>query len=271
MVLRSIVKIDEEKCTGCGLCIPACAEGALKIVDGKAKLVSDKYCDGLAACLGECPQGAITIEKREAEEFNEEAVEEHLKRKPSVPTVHHAHPIHQPCPSAQVMHFERNRTEKEIVKIPGETESMLTQWPVQLTLLPTNAPFFENADLLIAADCVPFAYANFHNEFLRGRKLVVGCPKLDDAEAYKKKLTEIFKQSNIKSVTVVNMEVPCCFRLYRLVKEALDSSGKTISLRQEIISIKGNKITGIKRKVSTRNDPHEADDDDAPRQVKDLV
>jgi len=271
MVQRSIVKIDEEKCTGCGLCIPACAEGALKIVDGKVKLVSDKYCDGLGACLGECPQGAITIEKREAEEFDEEATEEHLKRKPSVPTVHHAHPTHQPCPSAQVMNFERNLTEKETVKTPEEMESMLTQWPVQLTLLPTNAPFLENADLLIAADCVPFAYANFHNDFLRGRKLVVGCPKLDDAEFYKEKLTEIFKRSNIKSVTVVNMEVPCCFGLYRLVKEALDSSGNAIPLRQETISIKGNKITGMKRKVSTGNAPPAAHDDIAPRQVKDHV
>jgi len=242
MVSRSIVRIDEEKCTGCGLCIPACAEGALKIVDGKAKLVSDKYCDGLGACIGGCPQGAITIEKRDAEEFDEEAVEENLEGKPSVPAVHPVHSIHQ-CPSAQVMHFERNLTEKEIVNIPEEMESMLIQWPVQLTLLPTNAPFLENADLLIAADCVPFAYANFHNNFLRGRKLVVGCPKLDDAEFYKKKLTEIFNRSNIKSVTVVNMEVPCCFGLYRLVKEALDSSGKPISLRQETISIKGNKIT----------------------------
>lgn len=243
MVLRSIVRIDEEKCTGCGLCIPACAEGALKIVDGKAKLISDKYCDGLGACIGECPQGAITIEKREAVEFDEEAVEEHLKRKPSVPAVHPVHPIHQSCPSAQVMHFERNLTEKKAVNIPEKRESMLSQWPVQLTLLPTNAPFFENADLLIAADCVPFAYANFHNDFLRDRTLVVGCPKLDDAEFYKEKLTEIFKRNNIKSVTVVNMEVPCCFGLYRLVKEASDSSGKAIPLRQETISIKGDKIS----------------------------
>jgi len=271
MVLRSIVKIDGEKCAGCGLCIPACAEGALKIVDGKARLVSDKYCDGLGACLGECPQGAITIEKREAEEFNEEAVEEHLKGESSVPTVHHAHQINQPCPSVQVMHFERNRTEKETAKIPGETESMLTHWPVQLTLVPINAPFLEKADLLIAADCVPFAHADFHNEFLTGRKLVVGCPKLDDAEAYKKKLTDIFKQSNIKSVTVVNMEVPCCFGLYHLVKEALDSSGKAISLIQETIGIKGNKITGIKRKGFTRNDSPEVQVDRTPRKVRDLV
>ena len=242
MVLRSVVRIDEEKCTGCGLCILACAEGALRIVDGKAKLISDNYCDGLGACIGECPEGAIIIEKREAEEFDEEAVEKHLKEEQSVPAVHHVHPIHVSCPSAQVMHFERNLTEKETVNIPEKRESMLSQWPVQLTLLPPNAPFFENADLLIAADCVPFAYANFHNDFLRGRTLVIGCPKLDDAEFYKEKLTEIFKRSNIRSVTVVNMEVPCCFGLYRLVKEALNSSGKVIPLKQETISIKGAKI-----------------------------
>ncbi|MFQ6073838.1 MAG: ATP-binding protein [Candidatus Bathyarchaeia archaeon] len=241
MVLRSIIRIDEEKCTGCGLCILACAEGALRIVDGKAKLISDKYCDGLGACIGECPQGAITIEKREAEEFDEKAVEERLKGERSVSAVHPVHPIHQSCPSAQVMRFERNLTEKEAVKIPEKRESMLSQWPVQLTLLPTNAPFFENADLLIAADCVPFAYANFHNDFLRGKTLVVGCPKLDNAEFYKEKLTEIFKRSNIRSVTVVNMEVPCCFGLYHLVKEALTSSEKVIPLRQEIISIRGDK------------------------------
>ena len=248
-----MVKIDEEKCTGCGLCIPTCTEGALKIIDGKAKLVSDKYCDGLGACLGECPQGAIAIEKREAEEFVEDAVEENLKRKTSAPTIHHAHAAHQLCPSTQVTHFETDLTEKETVKTAEEMESMLTHWPVKLTLLPTNAPFLENSDLLIAADCVPFAYANFHNDFMRNRKLVVGCPKLDDAEFYKKKLTEIFKRSNIKSVTVVNMEVPCCFGLYRLVKEASDSSGKDIRLRQETISTKGNKIARMKRKVPNGN------------------
>jgi len=240
MVLRNIVRIDEEKCNGCGLCIIACAEGALRIVDGKAKLVSDNYCDGLGACLGECPEGAITIEERQAEEFYEEAVEQHLKAKQPVPAVQHAHPAHQSCPSAKVMHFERDVAEKE-TNIPEKRESMLSQWPVQLTLLPPNAPFFEDADLLIAADCVPFAYANFHNDFLKGRTLVVGCPKLDNATFYKEKLTEIFKRSNIRSVTVVNMEVPCCFGLHHLVKEALDSSGKAIPLRQEIIGIKGDK------------------------------
>jgi Pyruvate/2-oxoacid:ferredoxin oxidoreductase delta subunit len=243
MVLRSIVKIDEEKCTGCGLCVPACAEGAIKIINGKAKLISDKYCDGLGACLGECPVGAITIEERETEEFDKEAVKEHLKREQAVPVVHHHHASHPSCPSAKVMYFERNLTEKEVVTAPEKSASMLSQWPVQLTLVPPTAPFFENADLLIAADCVPFAYANFHSDFLRGKTLVIGCPKLDNAGFYKEKLTEIFKQSNIRSVTVVNMEVPCCFGLYRLIKEALDSSGKNIPLKQEIISIKGNKIS----------------------------
>lgn len=243
MVLRSIVKIDEEKCTGCGLCVPACAEGAIKIINGKAKLISDKYCDGLGACLGECPVGAITIEERETEEFDEEAVKEHLKREQTVPAIHHHHASHHSCPSAKVMYFERNLTEKEVVTTPDKSTSMLSQWPVQLTLVPPTAPFFENADLLIAADCVPFAYANFHSDFLRGKTLVVGCPKLDNAGFYKEKLTEIFKQSTIRSVTVVNMEVPCCFGLYRLIKEALDSSGKSIPLKQEIISIKGDKIS----------------------------
>lgn len=242
MVSRSMVRIDEAKCTGCGLCIPACAEGALEIVDGKAKLISDKYCDGLGACIGECPQGAIIIAKREAEEFNEEAAQEHMKkRKKPTPAAHQAHPKNHLCPSTQITHFERNLAEKEIADIPEKRESVLSQWPVQLTLLPTNAPFFENTDLLITADCVPFAYANFHNDFLKGRTLIVGCPKLDDAEFYKEKLTEIFKLSNIRNITVVNMEVPCCFGLYHLVKEALNSSGKTVPLNQTVISVKGKK------------------------------
>ena len=243
MVLRRIVKINEEKCTGCGLCVPSCAEGAIKIINGKATLISDKYCDGLGACLGECPVGAITIEERETEEFDKEAVKEHLKREQIAPVVHHSHTVHQPCPSAKVIYFERNLTEKEVVTAPEKSASMLSQWPVQLTLVPPTAPFFENADLLMAADCVPFAYANFHSDFLRGKTLVVGCPKLDNARFYKEKLTEMFKQSNIRSVTVVNIEVPCCFGLYCLIKEALNYSGKNIPLKQEIISIKGDKIS----------------------------
>jgi Pyruvate/2-oxoacid:ferredoxin oxidoreductase delta subunit len=241
LVLRNIIRIDEEKCTGCGLCVIACAEGAIQIVNGKARLISEKYCDGLGACIGECPEGAITIETREAEQFDEKAVEEHLKARQQI-SVKAPHPTIQTCPSAQVMSFERELEEKVGADFSKPSKSMLSQWPVQLTLLPPNAPFFENADLLVAADCVPFAYADFHTDFLKGKTLVIGCPKLDDVEFYKKKLTEIFKQSTIKSVTIVNMEVPCCFGLYHLVKEALRSSGKSIPLRHHIVSIKGEKL-----------------------------
>ncbi len=240
MVLRSVVRIEEEKCTGCGLCIPACAEGAIQIVNGKAKLISEKYCDGLGACLGECPAGALTMEKREAEKFDEEAVGEHLKRNRLAPTVNKFHQVPSSCPSARVTRFGKKMSDKK-VNIREHKASKLSHWPVQLALLPQNAPFFENADLLIVADCVPFAYADFHADFLKGKTLVIGCPKLDDAEFYKNKLFEVFRRNTIKSVTVVNMEVPCCFSLFRLVKEALDSSGKRIPIKQETITIKGEK------------------------------
>jgi Pyruvate/2-oxoacid:ferredoxin oxidoreductase delta subunit len=243
MVLRNIVRIDKEKCTGCGLCIPACAEGALQIVDGKARLVKDIYCDGLGACLGECPLSAITIIQREAEEFDEKAVEKYLKKGSAIPSVDHAHLHSIGCPSTQVRHFEKAKEEKPTPTLAEKRETRLSTWPVQIKLLPPNASFFENADLLITADCVPFAYADFHEDLLKGKTLAIGCPKLDDAALYRDKLAQIFRISNIKSVTVVNMEVPCCFGLYRLVKEALVVSGKTIPLRQETISIKGEKIS----------------------------
>ncbi len=248
MVLRKIVKIDKEKCTGCGLCVPACAEGALGIVDGKVKLVSEVYCDGLGACIGECPQGAITVETREAAEFDEEAVEKNLQSRQLVPTAHHSHIEHQSCPSTRAVRLERDSVKKEIAHIPARRISKLSHWPVQLALVPPDAPFFENADLLIAADCVPFAYANFHSDFLKGKTIVIGCPKLDDSAFYKEKLTKLFTQSNIRSVTVVNMEVPCCFGLFHLVKEALGSSGRMLPLKQEIISMKGDKIPDSKHK-----------------------
>lgn len=212
-VVRKIVKIDEEKCNGCGLCIPSCHEGALQIIDGKARLVADVYCDGLGACLGECPQGAITIEEREAEEFAEEAVKAHLKRKeerPSILTV-------------------------------GSASSALAQWPIQLRLVNPKASYFQNANLLVVADCVPFAYGNFHQDFLKEKSIVVGCPKFDDTQFYEEKLTEIFRQSKIKSITVVNMEVPCCNGLYYLVKKAVERSGKNIPIEQVIIDIKGKR------------------------------
>jgi Pyruvate/2-oxoacid:ferredoxin oxidoreductase delta subunit len=240
MVLRNIVRIDEKKCNGCGLCIPACAEGALQGIDGKARLVKDIYCDGLGACLGECPQDAITIIQREAEEFDEKAAEEHIKKSYSVPTVHHTHIT---CPSVNAMRFEREPKEKITTKVSEKRQSRISKRPYQLKLLSPNVALFENADLLIAADCVPFAYADFHQAMLKNRTLAIGCPKLDDATLYRNKLAEIFLMSNIRRITVVNMEVLCCFGLNRLIQEALELSGKSIPLRQETISIKGEKIS----------------------------
>ena len=239
MVLRNIVKIDEKKCNGCGLCIPACAEGALQIIDGKARLVKDVYCDGLGACLGKCPQDAITIIQREAEEFDEKAAEEHVKKSRTAPA---GHTRFTGCPSTQTMQL-KTEEKPSSTNITENRASRLSTWPVQLKLLPPNAPFLKNADLLIAADCVPFAYADFHEDMLENRTLAIGCPKLDDATLYRNKLAEIFRLSNIRSVTVVNMEVPCCFGLHRLIQEALELSGKKVPLRQETISIKGEKLT----------------------------
>lgn len=244
MVVRKILHINEEECTGCGQCIPACAEGAIQIVDGKAKLIRDKYCDGLGACVGDCPEGAISIQEREAEEYDEEAVQIHLgetRKTNEILQSPAAVPSHQSqqCPSTTTMQFERTGT----LRPKSDSEnSKLSHWPVQLALVPTNAQFFEEADLAITADCVPFAYANFHKDFLKDRILVVGCAKLDDAQYYQKKLVEIFRNNRIKSVTVINMEVPCCFGLYNLVKQALNSSGKDIPLKQHTISIKGNLV-----------------------------
>ena len=240
MATRKIVRIDEEKCNGCGLCIPNCVEGALQIVEGKAKLISDKFCDGLGACLGDCPQDAITVIEREAEDFDEKAAEVHLHQG------HQIKPQPQPkpqplstgCPSSRAMHFKvpESRMERSPA-IPSI--SMLSQWPVQLKLVPVNAPYFQNADLLVVADCVPFAYSNFHQDFLKGKVVVVGCPKLDDIQSYKEKLTEIFKTNPIKSVTVPYMEVPCCFGLLKATEEAMAASGKNIPLKKVKIGIRG--------------------------------
>ena len=233
--LRKIVRIDEEKCNGCGACVPACAEGALQIVDGKAKLISEIYCDGLGACLGECPQGAITIEERAAEDFDEEAAKLHLEeRKP----IREGLPCG--CPSATVTQFER---QEATGVVPGEATdqpSMLSHWPVQLTLVPPSAPFLQGADLVLAADCVPFAYAGFHQDFLRGHALLVACPKLDDFAAHQRKLTEILHHSPVKSLTVVHMEVPCCSGLAYMAKQAIHLSGKDIPFKEINIGIRGD-------------------------------
>ena len=236
MATRKIVRIDEEKCNGCGLCIPNCAEGALQIINGKAKLVSEKFCDGLGACLGHCPEDAITVIEREAAEFDEKAVEAFLHKKPEAkpqPT-----PVFTGCPSSRALQFKVPEARTETVSATLSV-SQLTQWPVQLKLVPINAPYFQDADLLIAADCAPFAYPDFHRDFLKGKALVVGCPKLDDIQLYKEKLTEIFKTNSIKSVTVPYMEVPCCFGLVKVTEDAIAASGKNIPLKKVKIGIRG--------------------------------
>ena len=239
MATRKVVKIDEGKCNGCGLCIPNCAEGALQIIDGKARLVSDKFCDGLGACLGHCPEDAITVIEREAEDFDEKAVEAFLHKK------HEAKPEPQPqpvsftgCPSSRVMQFQVPKPGAETTQ-PHSSVSQLSQWPVQLKLVPINAPYFQDADLLVAADCVPFAYPDFHQDFLKGKAVVVSCPKLDDIQLYKEKLTKIFKTNSIKSVTVPYMEVPCCFGLVKVTEDAIAACGKKIPLKKVKIGIRG--------------------------------
>ena len=235
MATRKIVKIDAEKCNGCGLCIPNCAEGALQIVDGKAKLITDKFCDGLGACLGHCPEDAITVIEREAEKFDEKAVEAFIHQKEETKPK----PVFNGCPSSRAMQFKVPEPKTDSA-LSTPSVSMLTQWPVQLKLVPVNAPYFQDADLLIAADCVPFAYPDFHRDFLKGKAVVVGCPKLDDIQFYKEKLTLIFKTNSIKSVTVPYMEVPCCFGLVKVTEDAIAASGKNILLKKVKIGIRGD-------------------------------
>jgi NAD-dependent dihydropyrimidine dehydrogenase PreA subunit len=232
MSVRKIVNIDEDKCNGCGLCVPSCAEGAIKVINGKAKLRADNLCDGLGACLGECPQGAITITERDADEFDEAAVEKHFEAEAKAAPQHAGHG----CPGSRVMEINRSAEPKSS---GCACSSQLTQWPVQLMLVPVKAAYFDNADILVTADCVPFAYANYHIDLLKGKKVLVGCPKLDDNDFYLEKLTEIFSQNRIKSVTVAFMEVPCCGGIVRAVEEALRRSGKNLPLEKIRITING--------------------------------
>jgi ferredoxin len=280
---RKIIRIDEGKCTGCGDCIPNCPEGALQVIDGNARLVSDLFCDGLGACVGHCPEGAITIEEREAEPYDERRVMETIVRQgPNVIRAHLAHlkkhgaheyyrtavgyleerkiavpegadataAVDTGCPhcagSAPVdLRAEGGR--------PSEREagprrpSRLGQWPVQIHLVPVTAPYFRGADLLLAADCVPFAFPEFHEELLRGRVLLVGCPKLDDAQFYVEKITQILRQNDVRSVTVAHMEVPCCTGLVKIAEAAIAGSGKRLPLRRIEIGIRGE--------VNTSSDP----------------
>mgnify|MGYP001265004322 CR=1 FL=1 len=262
-MIREIVRIDEEKCNGCGLCVPACAEGAIQIIDGKARLIAENLCDGLGACLGHCPQDAIKVVKREADEFDEVAVEQHLKETaPEKLEEFHAEHGHAPtgggCPSAQVQNFAKpaapvgggcpsarmmnfdSKPQTDADDLAGQRPSELRQWPVQLHLVPPTAPFFQNADVVLAADCAAFAYGDFHKDIIKDKALAIACPKLDDTTPYIDKLTAMITQSNIKSLTVVLMEVPCCGGLLAMAKQAIANSGKDIPLETIVVGIQGD-------------------------------
>jgi NAD-dependent dihydropyrimidine dehydrogenase PreA subunit len=263
---RQIIKIDEEKCTGCGACIPNCPEGALLVIDGKARLVSDLCCDGLGACIGTCPEGAISIEEREAEPYDERQVIENVVcHGTNTIRAHLAHlrdqgedeylrialdyleelgfdvPTLLPaqagggCPGAAVRQFE----ESQAPSPAGENPSRLRQWPVQLALVPVLAPYLDGADVVLTADCVPFACANYHEEFLKGRVVLVGCPKLDDVAAYRDKLAAIIRENSLHAIEIVHMEVPCCFGLVQALRGALDDAGKDVPVTVARIGIQG--------------------------------
>lgn len=276
MAKRKIIKIDENKCNGCGLCIPNCPEGALQIIDGKARLVSDLFCDGLGACIGHCPQGAIAIEERDAEKYDEKKVMENIVKQGKNTVIAHLNHLKEHnefgylkeamdylmtkgikirpadlinpgnlpkggCPGSKVVDSRKKAGPKEKVSA-GSGVSRLETWPVQLKLVPAFAPFLNGADILIAADCVPFAYADFHEDLLKGKVLLVGCPKLDDVSYYKEKISQMIKNNDIRSITYAHMEVPCCFGLLPAIKEAISESGKDVPFSDVTISIKGEKI-----------------------------
>ncbi|MFH1413709.1 MAG: 4Fe-4S binding protein [Candidatus Omnitrophota bacterium] len=276
MAKRNIIKIDETKCNGCGLCIPNCPEGAIQMIDRKARLISDLFCDGLGACIGHCPEGAITIEEREAEEYDEKKVMEnivkqgknvikahleHLKghnqggllkealdflkeRKIKVDFAggHTEHPHgHQGCPGSKIMEFSRGGTE-DMRQTHSKLQSQLRQWPIQIKLVPSVAPYLNDAHILVAADCVPFTYADFHEHLLKGKVLLVGCPKLDDLGLYQDKITQMLKNNDVKTITYAHMEVPCCLGLAGAIKQAIADSGKDIQFKEAVISIKGVRL-----------------------------
>ena len=268
-VRRQMIKIDEEKCTGCGLCIPNCPEGALQVIDGKARLISDLFCDGLGACLGHCPDGAIAVEEREAEPYDERQVMENIARQgPNVIAAHLEHlrshgatehaqtalaflrergiPVPQPaeaehahsgCPGARMMELEAQETPSPARR--GRVPSRLRNWPIQIALVSPQAPYFQGADLLIAADCTGFASPELHEALLEGKVLLVGCPKLDDVDACRQKLAQILAQNDIHSVRVLFMEVPCCYGMVRAVQQALADAKKSIPLVLTQIGIRG--------------------------------
>lgn len=254
--IRKIVQIDEDKCDGCGLCVPSCHEGAISIVNGKAQIIEDKLCDGLGDCLGECPQDALKIIEREAVPYDQDAVDEHMKNfdpeehgapKQAKP-VHghgHAHPPQGGCPGSRAFSMDKKESAQAAPVGAGDVEisikPQLAQWPVQLKLVPPTAPYFANADLLITADCVPFAYPNYHLDLLKGKAVGIGCPKLDDNSFYVDKIAEIIKANDLKSITVAIMEVPCCQGLTMAVEQAARKTGTDLNVNKVVIGVGGEK------------------------------
>jgi Pyruvate/2-oxoacid:ferredoxin oxidoreductase delta subunit len=240
---RKIIEIDEGRCSGCGQCATACAEGAIEIIGGKAKLVSEVYCDGLGACIGECPEDALTIIERESEEFDPEAVEERMKEKAHTETKQET--MACGCPSAHIHTFAPDAGKvphKPVDLRVASSPSVLSHWPVQIKLIPPHAPFLKGADLLVAADCTSVAYPDFHRTLLPGKAVLIGCPKFDDVDEYVQKFVDIFRQANVKSVTVVDMEVPCCSKLPALVRHAMTLAEKNIPFSEIVISVRGQII-----------------------------
>lgn len=258
MAKRKIILINEEKCNGCGSCLPGCPEGALKVVDGKARLVKESYCDGLGACLGHCPEGALQIIERDAEEYDVNAA--HLEKESPALAKEHLEHIHglgstntgqaEPksgCPSRQLLQWDATGHAGTTGDSPDLVNtSLLTHWPVKLRLLPPNAGFLKNSDLVLIADCVPFAYGNLHSDFLKDKVVASGCPKFDDATAYVEKLVSILESVNLKSITVIYMEVPCCSGFVRIVKDALEKSGVDVPLKTVQIGVKGDIIQALR-------------------------
>lgn len=234
-ITRQIIKIDEDKCDGCGLCAEACHEGAIQIIDGKAKLVSDSYCDGLGDCIGECPRGAISFETREAAFYDEEAVKRNqaARQEDSLPCG---------CPgtASRSLAREENATPcKDSAAPPASEQSTLSNWPIQLKLVPVNAPWLQGADVLLAADCSAASIPDFHGKYLDGKILLMGCPKLDDADSYRKKLAEMIQANEFRSLHVVIMEVPCCGGLTRLAEEAVEKARKSLDLKTTVVDVRG--------------------------------
>ena len=236
-IMRKIIEIDDELCTGCGECVPDCAEGSLQIIDGKARLVSDNLCDGLGACLGACPTGALKIIEREAEDFDEEAVEVFLAGQKNNEQT--SAPVGGGCPSAQIKTMQPITPCQAANEPTSQVGCALSHWPVQIRLISPSAPFLENCDLLIAADCCAVSYGSLQQDFIQGRVVMMGCPKFDDQQDYVNRFTELFKTRKLNSVTILIMEVPCCSSMLQIVKKAYDEAKATVSIRQVVVSTQG--------------------------------